>query len=281
MNTLNDPISIMPPSSVSQIILSETMHGITNYMIDNTIDSDVWTKLNTGVVSNGYAIEDGVRSKAKIIPAILKVVNSFWTNVDNYEQQGYKLTGFHLNVQFKSSLAQTEINYNMLTSATHRKLRIVRRDMLVDEPYQEEHVTNFHMDQIPVIIDHVRKGTISEDFPCVSRLEEELEKDPDWTGENLASLSTSKSLLHLFQLKIVPTLFFEAIQPESTNQLSDDKTDLTIAQSNCEIYIKSNKSVSGGSSLSFSLFRNSLSWTYKNTQTASNLEDGQVLSANL
>ena len=273
MNSPYEPtLAVVRSLSDSDIILSDTKSGYIDTMIQESISADVWAKIETTATSNGYTIKDCVNARDRVIPDIMGVVNSFWDHIENYERQGYKVVAYKLQIQFKSAIAQTEINYDILTTATQRKIRIINKIMTDIEPFLEEKTNNYTIEEIPLIIDNVRTGEISEDFSA-GLLEEELERNPNWKGENLAEMSTFKSTLHLFQLKIKPTLFFESVRPvrieDSNALLSGNETDLTISQTHTDIQQatpSSRCSVSGESGTIMSFFRRGIHLKYKSNQ---------------
>lgn len=213
MNNPTEPsLTVVRSPSASEIILSRTNNDFIQDVIEQAIPADVWETLEAAAVENRFCALSVSREKQAIRTHIMTAVHAFWDNARDLERQGYTISGLKLHIQFKSLVAQTEMNCEIATTATERKMDVVLTDITDAEATIEETRTNFRPDDLPLIIEAVRIGNIPSNLPriAVTKIREELEKNPNWTGEDIEQMHTVSSTLDLYQLNIKPTLFFES-----------------------------------------------------------------------
>ena len=221
-NPTETSLDVVSSPTSSEIILARTNSSFIQDVIEQIIPSTIWETHEIAAAENGFIAMPSSKERQTIVTDVTNTIRAFWDNACDLERQGYKVSEFKLQIQFKSIVTQTEITCDIVGSATERQISVMQNTVTDIKPEIQISKTSFRIEDIPSIIDDVRSDNTPTDLPrmAVNWIKEELEKNPNWTGDNLAEMSTSDSTFELYRLKIKPTLVFESTRYEQIGSSS-------------------------------------------------------------
>ncbi|MBP6918891.1 MAG: hypothetical protein KBB94_08250 [Legionellaceae bacterium] len=227
-NPTETSLDVVSSPTSSEIILARTNSSFIQEVVEEIIPNTIWQTHEIAAAENGFIAVPSSKERQTIVTDVTNAIRVFWDNARDLERQGYKVSEFKLQIQFKSIVAQTAITCDIVTSATERQISVMQNTFTDIEPEIQVSTTSFRPEDIPSIIDDVSKDNISPDLPrmAVNWIKKELEKSPNWTGDDIAEMSTSDSRFELYRLKIKPTLVFESTRYEQIGSSSSSFSDL-------------------------------------------------------
>lgn len=250
------------PFSASEIILSRTNNAFIQELIEQAIPADVWTAFETTAAEAEFLGFDCSIEKQNIHKNIMQAIDDIWHNAWDIEKPGDTMTDLTLEVKFLSLVSQTQITFKVMASATERKVEVAQATNTGVDATITDTITTFQPEDIPFVIEGVRTGTTGNlSRLAVATIKEELEKNPNWTGDDITEMYTIDSDLELYRLTIKPALFFESTRAEiSASSESAVATPISAIEETTPPFKKirsSEKEIKGG------LFRNGIHMQYK------------------
>ena len=200
-------------------------------LIEKIISNDVWTKQEAAIKDFGFVSMPRAVAKQRIYTSITDVVQPFWDKARDLERQGYTISEFKMQIQFKSIVAQTEITCDITASeAAESTMDVIQTDVTDIQPEITETTTSFRPEDMPFIINDVRNGNIPSDLPriVVTKILEVLAKNPHWTGDDVDKMSTTVSEIDGCLLTTKLDLLYS--QPALLDTNETNSMDLIVSQ---------------------------------------------------